>query len=304
MSDQALQKEPTQQPASFPTPSPAEQVPQETNLAVEPVAETSSTPAAPTSTSTEPQIKVYNPVESAPKADEDLDDAFFEPTVNDVRAIYASVSSRSKRLNEAPLITSKYRDAEKGEKEKAKRDKWPETTMRIKFSDGTIIQSVFPSSSPIQPVYAFVRSCLDEASQTKTFILWQPPRNRYPEHPVPVTKKPNPYKTNIIVPANYGAVRGGVVQGLQGGTGGQESLAELGLVPQSLLMVKWDEEEMNSSSFSAPLKDELRKKSEPLPPPAVKETSESGAPVTAAAPDQPKEKKIPKWLQKGLLKKK
>lgn len=70
MSDQALQKEPTQQPASFPTPLPAEQVPQETNLAVEPVAETSATPAAPTSTSTEPQIKVYNPVESAPKADE------------------------------------------------------------------------------------------------------------------------------------------------------------------------------------------------------------------------------------------
>lgn len=100
-------------------------------------------------------------------------------------------------------------------------------------------------SARIQPVYAFVRSCLDETSQTKTFILWQPPRNRYPEHPVPVSKKPNPYKTNIIAPANYGAVRGGVVQGLQGGTGGQESLAELGLVPQSLLMVKWDEEEMN-----------------------------------------------------------
>lgn len=35
------------------------------------------------------------------------------------------------------------------------------------------------------------------------------------------------------------------MQGLQGGTGGQESLAELGLVPQSLLMIKWDEEEMN-----------------------------------------------------------
>lgn len=129
------------------------------------------------------------------------------------------------------------------------------------------------------------------------------------------------------------------MQGLQGGTGGQESLAELGLVPQSLLMIKWDEEEMNckgpsfawiepwlililsASSFSAPLKDELRKKSEQLPPPAVKETSESGMPVTTAAPDEAREKKIPKyvylislwyfanywfcrWLQKGLLKKK
>ncbi|KIR28978.1 hypothetical protein I307_02379 [Cryptococcus deuterogattii 99/473] len=298
MSDQVHQKEPIQQPASFPATLLAEQIPQEVSLAVDSTAETSSTPARPISTSTEAQIKVYNPVESTAKADEELDDAFFEPTVNDVRAIYASVSSRSKRLNDAPLITSKYRDAEKGEREKAKRDKWPE------FSDGTIIQSVFPSSSPIQPVYGFVRSCLDEASRTKTFILWQPPRNRYPEHPIPVSKKPNPYKTNIITPANYGAVRGGVVQGLQGGTGGQESLAELGLVPQSLLMIKWDEEEMNSSSFSAPLKDELRKKSEPLPLPAVKETSEIGTPVTATAPDEARKKKIPKWLQEGLLKKK
>lgn len=53
---------------------------------------------------------------------------------------------------------------------------------------------------------------------------------------------------------------------------------------------------LSASSFSAPLKDELRKKSEPLPPPTVKETSESVTPVTAAAPDQPKEKKIPKYV--------
>lgn len=78
---------------------------------------------------------------------------------------------------------------------------------------------------------------------------------------------------------------------------------------------------LSASSFSAPLKDELRKKSEPLPLPAVKETSEIGTPVTATAPDEARKKKIPKyvylislwyfanyrfcrWLQEGLLKKK
>lgn len=70
MSDQVPQREPIQQPASFPATLPAEQVPQETSLADDSIAETSSTPAAPISTSTEPQIKVYNPVGSTPKADE------------------------------------------------------------------------------------------------------------------------------------------------------------------------------------------------------------------------------------------
>lgn len=70
MSDQVPQRELIQQPASFPATLPAEQVLQETSLAVDSIAETSSTPAAPISTSAEPQIKVYNPVESTPKADE------------------------------------------------------------------------------------------------------------------------------------------------------------------------------------------------------------------------------------------
>lgn len=33
--------------------------------------------------------------------------------------------------------------------------------------------------------------------------------------------------------------------GLTGGTGGKETLAELGLVPQSVLLVKWEDESMN-----------------------------------------------------------
>jgi tether containing UBX domain for GLUT4 len=33
-----------------------------------------------------------------------------------------------------------------------------------------------------------------------------------------------------------------------GGTGGTESLNELGLVPQSVLMVKWEDEGMNGTS--------------------------------------------------------
>ena len=77
----------------------------------------------------------------------------------------------------------------------------------------------------------------------------QPPRFTYPEHPIPQPKK-NPNTKQIIPPANYGYVRGGPTAGLMGGTGGKESLNDLGLVPQSVLMVKWEDESMNGESLS------------------------------------------------------
>ena len=43
-------------------------------------------------------------------------------------------------------------------------------------------------------------------------------------------------------------MRGGPTAGLMGGTGGNESLNDLGLVPQSVLMVKWEDEAMNGES--------------------------------------------------------
>jgi tether containing UBX domain for GLUT4 len=46
-----------------------------------------------------------------------------------------------------------------------------------------------------------------------------------------------------------------------GGTGGKESLNDLGLVPQSVLMVKWEDESMNGeSSFLLRVRSERKKK--------------------------------------------
>ncbi|WVN90188.1 uncharacterized protein L203_105424 [Cryptococcus depauperatus CBS 7841] len=261
------------------------------------------------------QVKIYNPIESSSIHQEtDLSETFFEPTLSDVRSHHASIVQRNKQLNEAPLLTVKYREEERERKERIKKEKWPETTVRIKFSDGTIVQSVFSSSARIQPVYAFVRSCLSDEAQSKPFVLWQPPRTKYPEHPPAKanlkSSQRNAYRTTIIPSANYGAIRGGPVQGLQGGTGGQETLGDLGLVPQSVLLVKWDDVEMNSSSYAAPLKFELKQKSEPLPPSTIKDSSSPNSGSANTVSDAigtgqvPGEKKIPKWLQKGLLKKK
>ncbi|ORX38616.1 hypothetical protein BD324DRAFT_369724 [Kockovaella imperatae] len=170
-----------------------------------------------------------------------------------------------------------------------------------------MIQRTFPSSSPIQPVYEFVRTSLDPSASTKPFVLWQPPRFHYPEHPIPA-KKENPHKAHIIAPASYGNIKGGPTQGLQGGTGGKESLSHLGLVPQSVLLIKWTEDKMNASGYKAPLRSDLLEKIVPLPPAQPKEEmSTKPSPASASATgagNSTGEKKIPKWLQKGLLKKK
>ncbi|KAK6910631.1 hypothetical protein I203_104663 [Kwoniella mangroviensis CBS 8507] len=267
-------------------------------------------------------IKVYKPISESttPTSKTEPDESFFEPTLADVQSHHSSVLARNKRLNEAPLLTAKYREAEKAEREKLKKDRWPNTTIRIKFSDGTIIQNIFPSDSPIQPVYEFIRTALIEEVISEPFILYQPPRTKYPEYPIPIPSsstqsksksKPTYAKSSIITPANYGPVKGGTLQGLQGGTGGKETLYELGLVPQSVLLVRWeDDEAMNASSYPAPIQGHLKAKSQPLPPSVPRSDSNSTnqqkgtIPGPGQASAGPGEKKIPKWLQKGLLKKK
>jgi len=63
----------------------------------------------------------------------DINDAYFEPSLSDVQSYHATVISRSKRLNEAPLLTSKHRDEEKAIREKKKAEKWP--TVRLLRND-------------------------------------------------------------------------------------------------------------------------------------------------------------------------
>lgn len=97
-------------------------------------------------------------------------------------------------------------------------------------------------------MYAFVRESLGPAARERGFTLYQPPRTMFPEKPVPAPpakKHINPaMKARVIAPASYGPQRG---LSTQGGTGGSESLSQLGLVPQSVLLVRWDGAEMNGA---------------------------------------------------------
>ncbi|KAF5326896.1 hypothetical protein D9619_004605 [Psilocybe cf. subviscida] len=97
----------------------------------------------------------------------ELPDSYFTPTAADLKNAQTTLAARTQALTNAPLQLRAVREAEV----KAKRDRWPEARIRIKFTDRTQLEKVFPASSKIRVVYAFVRSCLRDDVKPIKFIL-------------------------------------------------------------------------------------------------------------------------------------
>ncbi|KAF8149810.1 hypothetical protein B0H34DRAFT_731251 [Crassisporium funariophilum] len=170
------------------------------------------------SSSTQPSdFKVYKPSVSATVLPANLPEGYFTPTAADLKAAQATLSARTKALNNAPLQLRAAREAEV----KAKRDRWPETTIRIRFADQTQLEKVFPSTNKIRSVYAFVRGCLLDDVKPIKFILYQSPPKR---------------DLKVSDPD---------VRGL--------TLAELQLAPSSILLLRFEDEELNHNNTPAPL---------------------------------------------------
>lgn len=168
----------------------------------------------------------------------------------------------------------------------------------------------------IQPVYDFVRESLSASAREQVFTLYQPPRTLYPEKPVPVPAAPkhiNPaMKAHVVQPAGYNS-RG---TAMQGGTGGNESLSQLGLVPQSVLLLKWEDASLNGTSARwtlrkpanravsdapAPLTDELRAKAAPLPAAAPKQETTTDSSKLKKLTGGTGDVKMPKWVQRRIV---
>uniref|UniRef100_A0A8C0WCI8 Tether containing UBX domain for GLUT4 n=1 Tax=Castor canadensis TaxID=51338 RepID=A0A8C0WCI8_CASCN len=78
----------------------------------------------------------------------ELPDEFFEVTVDDVRRRLAQLKSERKRLEEAPLVTKAFREAQM----KEKLERYPKAALRILFPDRYILQGFFrPSETVIAP---------------------------------------------------------------------------------------------------------------------------------------------------------
>lgn len=237
-----------------------------------PLAATTSAPPSSAGSAQEPNdFKLLRPL-SGPAPRPDLPESYFTPTTADLKAAQTALAARTQALTNAPLQTSNMREAV----EKPKRERWPNTTIRIKFLDGYQLEKVFPSTSKIKPIYAFVRSCLREDVKPHKFILYTPPKREL--------KVSDPNVRDL-------------------------SLYDLQLTPSSVLLIKFIDEELNHAHLSSPLSEFVISKAEdlPLPPNFDEDESPSGSNPTAKKATGSSlsssgimgDKKIPKWLKIG-----
>ncbi|XP_053767327.1 tether containing UBX domain for GLUT4 isoform X2 [Desmodus rotundus] len=101
----------------------------------------------------------------------ELPDEFFEVTVDDVRRRLAQLKSERKRLEEAPLVTKAFREAQL----KEKLERYPKVALRVLFPDRHVLQGFFRPSETVGDLQDFVRSHLgDPALPFHLFIT--PPK--------------------------------------------------------------------------------------------------------------------------------
>jgi len=214
-----------------------------------------STPATPAPH----DFKVYKPSSSSPPVLANLPDVDLTPTAADIKAAQATLAARTQALVNAPLQLRAAREAEV----KTKRDRWPETLIRIKFMDGTQLERTFPSTNKIRLVYAFVRGCLREDVQPIKFILYQPPKRDL--------KVSDPTVRDL-------------------------TLAELQLAPSSILLLRFEDDRLNHASVPAPLVSTILLQAVELPMPKPVESPSN------TLSSKTSEIKIPKWLKIGQKK--
>ncbi|KAI0364756.1 hypothetical protein BV20DRAFT_974052 [Pilatotrama ljubarskyi] len=225
-----------------------------------------------------PAFRYFRPPTAAQQPRTELPDHYFDVTPADVRAQQASLIARRDALQNAPLRTAAMREAE----DKKRRARWPQTTIRVKFADRSVLEKTFPSSDKIKSVYAFVRGSLREDVKPIKFVLYQsPPKREY--------KVPDPKVRDL-------------------------SLVELDLAPSSVLMIKFEDDRFNHQDAPAPLDPSILALAEDFPAPPVfdvdpKVDKDDGKGPSASRPrvnldlsgkkDEGGERKYPKWFKLG-----
>lgn len=209
-------------------------------------------------------FKVYKPTDTVTQIPPPLPDEYFEPTAEDIRAAQATLTARTQALVDAPLQLRTARDAA----EKARRERWPLTRIRVRFPDRTQLEKVFSSTDRIKSVYAFVRELLRDDVKPTKFILYQSPPKR---------------DFKVSDPK---------VRGL--------SLAELELAPSSVLLLRFEDERLNHIHITAPLLPEVLSQAIDLPIPVISEKPQISSESSSSSVSKLLgEKKIPKWLKMG-----
>ncbi|XP_077022364.1 tether containing UBX domain for GLUT4 isoform X2 [Tamandua tetradactyla] len=101
----------------------------------------------------------------------ELPDEFFEVTVDDVRRRLAQLRSERKRLEEAPLVTRSFREAQV----KEKLERYPKVVLRVLFPDRHVLQGFFRPSETVGDLQDFVRSHLHD-TELHFHLFLAPPK--------------------------------------------------------------------------------------------------------------------------------
>ncbi|XP_014644856.1 PREDICTED: tether containing UBX domain for GLUT4 isoform X1 [Ceratotherium simum simum] len=107
----------------------------------------------------------------------ELPDEFFEVTVDDVRRRLAQLKSERKRLEEAPLVTKAFREAQM----KEKLERYPKVVLRVLFPDRYILQGFFRPSETVGDLQDFVRSHLGNP-ELPFHLFIAPPKTVLDDH--------------------------------------------------------------------------------------------------------------------------
>ncbi|XP_075855957.1 tether containing UBX domain for GLUT4 isoform X2 [Microcebus murinus] len=107
----------------------------------------------------------------------ELPDEFFEVTVDDVRRRLAQLKSERKRLEEAPLVTKAFREAQM----KEKLERYPKVALRVLFPDRYILQGFFRPSETVGDLRDFVRSHLGNP-ELPFHLFMAPPKTVLDDH--------------------------------------------------------------------------------------------------------------------------
>ncbi|XP_068386088.1 tether containing UBX domain for GLUT4 isoform X3 [Eschrichtius robustus] len=117
----------------------------------------------------------------------ELPDEFFEVTVDDVRRRLAQLKSERKRLEEAPLVTKAFRDAQM----KEKLQRYPKVVLRVLFPDRYILQGFFRPSETVGDLRDFVRSHLGNP-KLPFYLFIAPPKTILDDHTLTLFQ-PSPF---------------------------------------------------------------------------------------------------------------
>ncbi|XP_055245363.1 tether containing UBX domain for GLUT4 isoform X1 [Gorilla gorilla gorilla] len=107
----------------------------------------------------------------------ELPDEFFELTVDDVRRRLAQLKSERKRLEEAPLVTKAFREAQI----KEKLERYPKVALRVLFPDRYVLQGFFRPSETVGDLRDFVRSHLGNP-KLSFYLFITPPKTVLDDH--------------------------------------------------------------------------------------------------------------------------